>query len=559
MKDRQNSPAFSKKDYVRPNQDWVCGHSCKGESCRIGPSTKGKCRATYECVPLLKLKEGETKGHWTCTRSNTVGGKCANGPLPDGTCCNAIPKCEPRRSLRAVRKRVVIFTVIASFIILFIGLARSVRDGFINPGSISSPHASKHFSELTHSITGDSSNCSACHVSAREDGELWHTKVADALKNGLAPHQLIKKGPLETSEMDENCLACHKDKDFHQPNMAVEFACHTCHQEHQGSGFIPQVTSDKCLSCHASADLMGKSRQLAGNVNPHAFPASITKSNVPHPSLGRPKDGYTQLIREFSDGHPEFRLIRDKVKDENTLKFNHSVHMKLGEIPERNGKSLACADCHESDAKGEYQLPITYEKNCASCHALQFDAETPDLVLPHGDPFYVRSFLRSLSIQYEEHARSAKGISLREPLKNYVDAKRTGVEKTYQTGEFLERAVFFANMKGDVPGGRRAPFAGCATCHDVSQSPDDNGAPVIAKVAAPNRWFDVGKFNHEMHKKGMECLDCHAVMDSTETSDLNLPSIKSCVKCHSPEGGIDHRCVRCHDYHNTRPPDPLVK
>ena len=69
----------------------------------------------------------------------------------------------------------------------------------------------------------------------------------------------------------------------------------------------------------------------------------------------------------------------------------------------------------------------------------------------------------------------------------------------------------------------------------------------------------LGKFNHDMHQKGLSCVDCHQVMHSELTSDLNLPSIKSCVECHSPKGGIDHRCTSCHTYHNSQPGGPFPK
>ncbi|QTN34038.1 cytochrome c3 family protein [Akkermansiaceae bacterium] len=553
MKDKKPSSAFDRKDYARPNQDWVCGHLCKGEACRIGPSPKGKCRASFECVPLLDLKPGEGKGQFKCTRPASAGGRCDRGPMPDGSCCNAIPKCQPRRSLRNIRKRVIAFTVIATLLLLCIGIDHRTRDRFVNPGPISSPHASVHFSGLTKEKWGDPSNCAACHESARRNAGAWPGKIGEALSGGLSPHALIRKGPSAPTGMDKNCLACHTGKDFHQPNMAVEFACHTCHKEHGTSGFMPEVANSSCLDCHASAELMSKSREMVAGTDYHAFPSSAGKSAADNPSLRRPEGGYTKVIRDFHDGHPEFRVIRDKVRDVNTLKFNHKLHLSSGEIPELHGKALGCTDCHQTDAQGEYQLPITYEENCAGCHALQFDKDTPGLTLPHGDPFYVRSFLRSLSIQYEEYAKTTEGITSRDTLREYVQNRGRKVEKLYQTGAYMERAVFFADMKGEVPGGRRAPFAGCATCHDVSEPAVDNGAPVIAKVAAPNRWMNVGNFNHSMHVKGLSCLDCHNVMKSELTSDVNLPSIKSCVDCHSPGGGIDHRCITCHSYHNTPP------
>lgn len=555
MKDKQISSEFSRKDYVRPNQDWVCGHLCKGDACRIGPSPRGKCRVTFECVPLLDLEPGETKGHYKCTRPPSAGGKCDRGPLPDGSCCNAVPKCQPRRTLRNIRKRVVIFTVIASILVLFVGISRETRDTFTNPGPISSVHASEHFSEVNREMTGDSSSCAACHESARQGVGSWHTKAFDAFKHGLSPSDLIKRGPVHASGMDENCLSCHAGKDFHQPNMAADFACSECHKEHKGSGFMPEVSSEYCTACHGSADLMADSRKMGEETLPHAFPSFLSNSDLKIQSRERPEKGYTDVITAFHTDHPEFRLLRDGVKDRNTLKFNHAVHLKTGDMP----RELSCTECHEQDAKGEYQKPITYERHCVECHSLQFDPNTPaegdkpGIHLPHGDPYYVRAFLRSLNIQYEEYARTHEGITSRNELGDYVREKRSAIETLYETGENLEHGVFFADMKGKTPGGLTVPFAGCATCHEVSKPENDNATPLIAKVAVPDRWFTIGKFSHDMHRKGLSCLDCHEVMGSELTSDLNLPSVKSCVDCHSPQGGIDHRCTSCHSYHNDLP------
>ncbi len=554
MRDSQQSPVFPSKEYVRPNLDWECGHLCEGCPCRIGPSPAGKCRATYECAPRLEVKPGEAKGHWTCTRPRSGGGKCEHGPFPDGTCCNAIPKCQPRRTLRSIRKRVVAFTIIASFLILFVGLSRGMRNDFTNPGPISSVHASAAFTHHPKQAS-DGTRCAGCHEGVGLEMASWHTKAFDAFKHGLAPADLIRKGPLESAAMDASCLSCHVDRNFHQPNMATEFACHECHKEHKTSGFMPEVNSGYCTSCHGSAELMAASREKGAKSDPHAFPSFETLLDKKIQPRKRPQKGYTDVITAFHTDHPEFRLIRDGIRDENSLKFNHAVHLRTGKIP----RVLNCSDCHERDGRGEYQRPITYEKHCVECHTLQFDPATPadkskpGIYLPHGDPYYVRAFLRSLNIQYEEYARSHEGITRREELNDYVREKKVAIEKLYETGENLERAVFFADMKGEIPGGLRAPFAGCATCHNVAEPESDNATPAIRKVSVPDRWMVLGKFNHELHQKGFKCLDCHKVTTSELTSDLNLPPIKSCVECHSPKGGIDDRCIRCHTYHNSQP------
>ena len=550
MNHDRKSPEFATHEYIRPNLNWECGHTCEGCPCRIGPSPKGECRATFECSPKLVVKPGESKGHWTCTRPKSGGGKCENGPLPDGTCCNAIPKCQPRRTLRAVRKRAVIFTCIATVLLLFVGISRSMRDNFVNPGPISSVHASEHFAKTHHKISGDASTCAACHAGAKDSAAAWHTKALGAFKDGLAPADLIKRGPIESSTMDKSCLACHQGKEFHQPNMPADFACHQCHKEHGTSGFMPPVDNAYCTACHGSADLMAKSRDLGAGTSPHAFAKFTADGDGKTQPRARPEGGYTEVINAFHTDHPEFRQIKDKVKDTNTLKFNHAAHMGKGNMP----RNLNCADCHQQDSRGEYQLPITYSKHCAECHTLQFDEKTPGLALPHGDPYYVRAFLRSLNIQYEEFGRDVEGVTRREDLIDYIRGKRAGIEGQYKTGEDLEQMVFFSDKGTKFADGQRAAFTGCVVCHDVKPAESINATPKIEKVGVPVRWMTLGKFDHSLHQKGLTCLDCHDVMKSELTSDLNLPSIKSCIDCHSPQGGIDHRCTSCHTYHNSSTP-----
>lgn len=558
MSDPHPTPEFSKTEYIRPNHDWVCGRTCQGGSCSIGPSPRGKCRATYECAPRLETKPGESKGHWTCTRAKSAGGKCDKGPLPDGTCCNAIPKCQPRLTLRGIRKRVTVVTVLAGILLLYVGIGGAWRDDFINPGPISSVHGSEHFKKRHAAMSGDPNHCAACHASAGQDGGQWHVQAVEAFKQGLAPHDWVRKGPLESSPMDQNCLACHQGMDFHQPNMPSQFACHTCHKEHVTDGAMPEVDSSYCTACHGDATLMAKARELGAGSDPHAHAIHATDSGSSAQPRQRPESGYTDVITAFHTDHPEFRQIREQVSDANTLKFNHALHLKDGSIPDVNGERLDCRHCHERDDRGEYQRPITYAQHCATCHPLQFDPDTgssgdnPGLLLPHGDPFYVRAYLRSLRIQYANYARSQEGITQQDALINYVNTKEDSLKRHYESGENLERAVFFAGRKGEMPGGRRAPFAGCATCHEVTEPKDTNGTPGIAKVSIPDRWMTLGSFNHDLHRKDLKCTDCHSVTTSEKTSDLNLPSIKQCVDCHSPKGGIDHRCIGCHTYHHSK-------
>ncbi len=639
MNDKEHKPPFSTSDYIRPNTDWVCGRQCEGKACRIGPTGGGKCRATYECQPLLEIKPGETKGHYKCTRPSTAGGKCDLGPLPDGTCCNAVPKCQPRRTLRAIRKRVTIFTAIACCLALFIGLDRTNRDVFINPGPLSNPHSNKHFSNLAKDMPGNPSSCGACHESARGLDSSWLSKFGEAFNGNLAPGELIKKGPLgpyqmndpgTTNElhsgMDKNCLACHKELHLHTPSVVTGYACHSCHQEHVGGKSMIPTGDSFCIDCHSSAQNMGAVATLSDQLLPKKPTDSIHQT-----SRSRPATTHIKLIKGFHDGHPDFwykdknnKLSGSEKDGKEVFRFNHAIHIANARISykDESGKEqyrpLSCTDCHVSDDRGEYQLPITYEKNCKDCHPLNFDVTTPsldvvlteeeekkhydetmdvetrykhrpgykELVIPHGDTAHVRSFLRSLNLQYEEHAKNELGITQKEQLKEYVNGKTTAIIKKHKIGNDLEHKVFYSGKKGKLDSGLNGLPNGCILCHEFDPDSEQfsNPTPKIMPVPLPKKWFEVGKFNHETHeiatdkagidqyvkfhndidkaksrpiqdlpeviKNDANCLACHEVLKSEKTSDVLLPGINNCINCHSPETQVDHSCMLCHTFHN---------
>src|SRR2546423_15195002 len=113
MKDQLPGPDFDHNRYERITQKWICGRASEGQPCRRGPDSHGHCRAGFECAPALELKEGETKGRFRCTRPKEFGGPCEHGPMPDGTCSRAVPKCAPVRSIRS-RRGIFTWSVISA-------------------------------------------------------------------------------------------------------------------------------------------------------------------------------------------------------------------------------------------------------------------------------------------------------------------------------------------------------------------------------------------------------------------------------------------------------------
>ena len=555
---RAPSPGFDSKRYERPNKDWVCGHTCDGCPCRIGPSPTGECRATTECSPRLAVKPGETKGTWACTRPADWGGPCESGPLPDGRCCKEITRCRPVRSLRAKRGLVTACAIAASLGFLLIGLSGSIREPFVNPRALSHSHSGAEFAHLAAGMNGGK-GCVLCHVEAKADFDDLALSAFAASHKSLRLAILTSGHPKDFSRMDASCLVCHEPQSFHHADVAANASCSVCHKEHQGPGAMAAVDGQACVDCHGDPDKMKASRDISVRLSPALFLRAVQAGRIVH-ATQRPAEGYTEVITSFAVDHPEFRVLAEKSTDRNTLKFNHRLHLGGGNIPFVNGHPLDCAYCHKPDVSNAFMAPTSFEQSCRACHALDFDEHNPGLKLPHGDPAFVRAYLQSLPVQYADYASKALGITGRHDVDAFVRKQIASLRQRTHSVEELERTVFLSDGKtgpvvtvGRSGGVGRARFEGCALCHEVAWR--ENAVPVVTPPQTPDRWLPGANFNHAMHTN-MACSECHAAASSERTSDVILPTQQSCVRCHSPEGGAAHSCTSCHVYHNT-PPAPL--
>ena len=510
-------PDFDAQNYARPNQNWTCGHACEGAPCRLGPDDKGRCRATAECKPLLETKPGETKGRWRCTRP---GGACEAGPLPDGSCCRPISKCSPRPTLRLIRGRLTLATVVFSVATLLIVLGHGAwRNRFINPGPVSLAHSGAAFAALA--LTNHlNQNCGACHAAGNSGPNGMLHASLHANPGIFDIKGLVLAKTAEPNAIDEACEKCHVAKNFHQAN-AAPTSCSFCHAEHHGK-VMASTTDLNCDFCHADSAKMAVSRS-------------------------------TPVIHHFAEDHPEFRFISEKMCDADTLKFNHALHLTGTTIPKLpGGEKLDCAFCHRPDSAGAFMRPVQFEQHCRVCHSLQFDPETPQLMLPHGSAEFVSAYLRSLPKQYLDLGAKEDPAT----ANAFAERKLAGLRSQFGSGEQLERRVFFSTATygpqaqiGSLSGNTRAIFPGCVYCHEVKESP--TGTPQITKPLIPERWLSHAKFNHAKHAN-ISCEQCHDAVHSRETVDIILPAKETCEACHSPRGGVANSCAECHTFHNTR-------
>ena len=277
-----------------------------------------------------------------CARSPNEGGPCEDGPGSDGTCCLAIPPCQPVRSIRARRNRVAALVAAFTLSLLLIFLAEPRLNipthSFTSPGPLAAPHSS---------VT----DCASCHMAAQKQtiGALLttDTRIADSKQcqschnnvDGLMPHGLPSSDLAPVTErmkaMQAQALpvsvAAVAQPFFVHPNKQGELACVSCHLEHQGkTARLTEMPVQSCQSCHVNQ------------------------------------------FTSFTNGHPEFSSNASRRVEH--LPFNHVQHEK--EYFATKGITFACLNCHVTGPDGRNTLTQSFEKTCAGCHVEQIKRGT---------------------------------------------------------------------------------------------------------------------------------------------------------------------------------------
>jgi hypothetical protein len=401
------------------------------------------------------------------------------------------------------------------------------------------------------------------------------SKVHAVLEKDCSACHLRAEGAFSAKAADATCLNCH-DGPIHHAEQIHATDCTTCHIEHRGRISLVATSNESCGQCHA---------QL------------ITRSgNLP----------FWANIRSFEDGHPEFAALRTAVApaiDPGTIKLNHAVHMRpIRPGPNGPNIQLECGNCHRSTAAEpdltfadskyrtatvsykdsdeflpvhaetlkpprsetgrELMAPVKFANACAACHLLTFD-KLFDFGVPHDKPEVIHTFLvRTFREYIAAHANEVR--VQRDPGRDLTGKPLPSEFRILSPAQWVtERTAAAEDLLG-----RKT----CKQCHSLTFSAKSsrgieltvrqgNGSDKLPGVSAelPNiapanitlRWMPHAKFDHSQHE-GFTCVSCHAKgLTSTESSDVLLPGIETCKKCHAP--GPEHaesRCFECHTYHD---------
>jgi predicted CXXCH cytochrome family protein len=361
---------------------------------------------------------------------------------------------------------------------------------------------------------------------------------------------------------DKACLSCHATVGDHTPHgvnlgtfgqKLASLSCVDCHSEHRGLEGSIIREGRLCLGCHR-------------NLNDSISPAEVRDIG------GWPK------------GHPQFRatLVADAALgttvrtelgttpppvDHPGIKFSHKAHLDtLGNTVLGDRQVKGCADCHVPDLSGQGFLPITYKNQCASCHELTFDKVAlpwPDAKVPHGDDTGV------IAAVWNYYAGLALQGEASSPTSATMPVERRGAGTAPPPAPSPPPADTPAWVAAKSAAALRIVFderRGCAYCHyaiggdgawDTDKILADALPPkaspphVVAQVSLRLRFLPQARFDHASHR-GMTCDDCHAAREAQTSSEVLIPGIDNCVKCHGSENAslrAQSTCLTCHVFH----------
>jgi hypothetical protein len=420
-----------------------------------------------------------------------------------------------------------------------------------------------------------SNDCSQCHNKWAALGRL--TSLSDSVR----------------SVPNKKCETCHSGT-AHQTNQIPahsKIKCSSCHDEHRGDVQLTHIANQHCIECHSDLTEHGGAKNFALRID--SFDGSVGSA---HPEFAIHQKGTStarsKLVAAIINSKPiecppssnkHGRITLAQNPDSAHIRFNHQAHL----APEfdsvdgnrRNpkaflhssGQKLVCNSCHQLDSAGRYMLPIQYEQHCATCHPLLFDNDNdPGMSVPHEAPCIIRGFLTeryTLDAIRRSTLKDTKLRSALDPGSPYRGLLREDlvdeVNQSVLTAEKQVRQHMHTLFGWEAAGG-------CRYCHNVVES-DENQTWGIVPPEIPDRWYPNSRFRHDSHRM-LDCNACHRdfsqsaagtpVSQSEETTDVLVPPISICLKCHNsqPVGGKNlsvkkiftgarTNCVECHTYH----------
>jgi len=340
---------------------------------------------------------------------------------------------------------------------------------------------------------------------------------------------------------DEACLDCHQDITEHADPAKFDLPafrqsrCETCHKEHNGTAHLIQSTQGLCGDCHAGLSIL-----------PNSDLNNISDFATDHTEFRVSLMTRAGLSRNDPKAWQRISLDDPAIRHETGLIFPHDVHLdKQGVDGPQGSQVMVCDDCHQTDASGNYMIPIAMEPHCQSCHRLEFDPDDIKRELPHSDLPNLRKMLN----EFYSLAALRGGISDEEAPDLVTERRRPGKSLSREEQEV---ALKWALEKAEFVAEEVVEFRSCNLCHKVERDPSTESGWMIPEVnTAQSRWMTKGDFDHQSHRNS-SCETCHDAGGSKRSEDVLLPKIAVCRECHGGEHSenlLQSGCIECHDFH----------
>jgi hypothetical protein len=347
---------------------------------------------------------------------------------------------------------------------------------------------------------------------------------------------------------DRACMTCHVMTD-HSEKLArlashrsdLKMRCAECHGEHDGNHASIEKSAESCASCHGDIRSLDPAIQIENVPNFQDHPEFKV-------DLYKASDSEETVQKSLSN--------RSELKDLTPIKLNHKVHL----APDLNGPegstTLECADCHRPDTATKSFKPISFERDCMSCHPLSFDERLPQAQVPHGEPNEVFDSL------YAQYAQIALGLENSKDEDDSVTRTKPGgtVERATSKGVVFTRAAILREARQAES--ELFTKTACQLCHQVTEldikENENQSKFAVTKPRIPNDWMPGAIFSHPAHDE-VKCEECHrtdkvTVRESESTEDVLMSGIKDCQLCHADNhaaGKVQSECVMCHSFHDS--------
>ncbi len=329
---------------------------------------------------------------------------------------------------------------------------------------------------------------------------------------------------------DKACIKCHQNIAPHIANPKLQervfnhnklfmdgIRCAECHREHKAPYPLARQDNSTCVRCHGNIKAVDSNTKLP---NIHDFDRD-------HPAF--------KLT--FLTGDKEKKIERipqtDKARlvEKSGIKFPHSQH--FGKVQGPNGiwdiREMTCTNCHQQEGKEMRFKPVSYNRDCVTCHANQLTMGPPEalITVPHGSEQNVMNALK---------AQAPKQVA------HYSESLKTdGCAYCHEINDFKTETKLIT---------KTIPKADSK----IKTNPDNSLPWHITPLNINQDWFSKAHFNHASHQT-QKCQSCHAVEESDSSADVAMPDRQSCLRCHSGNSPKPKRiassCMSCHDFHDS--------